>query len=227
MLAASATARAQVPVVAGGVRADGIAALVGGMAPGRGVDVIYESDVELRARIRLAGQSGPLPVGPIAPDVLRTTLDALLGEALIAREAERVRVVLPTRAEVAAERAEIARTVGGAARLRELLDVMGASSAEIDGMAHRRALVSAFLRANLEGTTTVTDAEVERVYASGHHPFVGQPLAEVRESLRAYVAHQALEQTVARWVQVLRARTPVRILAAFGAPAPGGPAPHS
>lgn len=89
----ASTSRADAPVVAGGVRADGIAAVIGGSAPGPSVDVILRSDVELRARIALSGQSEratgfePLPL-----PLLRAALDQLVGEALIAREAERVRV---------------------------------------------------------------------------------------------------------------------------------------
>jgi hypothetical protein len=37
----------------------------------------------------------------------------------------------------------------------------------------------------------------------------------VRELLRARLAREALTRNIERWVRVLRARTPVRILASF------------
>jgi len=202
------------------LRVDGIAALVGGAAPGRGVTTILRSDVELRARIALAGEAPdqPLPIGPLPGSLLRASLDEVIGEILIAREAERVRVALPAGARVARERARLAESAGGAERLRDLLRALGASPDEIETIARRRALVTTFLEANLEGTTVVTDAVVEQTYAAGGHPFEDQPLDQVLEQLRAYLARQAIDHAVGRWVTVLRERTPLRILTSFGEP---------
>ena len=58
----------------------------------------------------------------------------------------------------------------------------------------------------------ITDAEVDRAYAEGGHPYASQPLPEVRNELRAWLARRALHAAVARWVGVLRGRTTVRIL---------------
>jgi hypothetical protein len=79
--------------------------------------------------------------------------------------------------------------------------------------------VDAFLRANLEGGTVVSDSQVEERHASGEHPFADRPLEEVREPLRAWLAQSALERDVARWIEVLRSRTAVRIVVRF-APEP-------
>lgn len=193
---------------------DGIAALVGGATPGPSVDVILRSDAELRARIHLAGQrpTDPITIAPLPPALVRAALDEIVGELLIAREAARVRVRAPTPSDLARERQRLADECGGAPRLAEVLRVVGARAAEVDVVAQRRALVGAFLVANLEGTAQITDAEVERAYAEPDHPFVGQPLADVREELRAWLARRALQTAVARWVALLRARTTVRVL---------------
>lgn len=215
----SSTALAQIAPVPGGIRADGLAAIVGGSAPGPDSEVILQSDVELRARIHLAGQgSGSLPTGPVSDGLLRATLEELVGEVLIAREAQRVRIAEAEDAEVAEQMGRFERQAGGAQRLARLLRVLGASRAEMVAMARRRATVQAFLRANLEGTTVVTDAELEGIYEAGGHPFVGKPLEEVADGLRAWVARQALQRAVQRWVSVLRSRTQVRILAPYGEP---------
>jgi hypothetical protein len=63
--------------------------------------------------------------------------------------------------------------------------------------------------------TVITDAEVERVYESGEHPFGDQPLTEVTAQLRALIARQAVDRAVRRWVSVLRARTAVTVLVEY------------
>lgn len=216
-LAPAFTAAAQAPVVAGGVRADGIAAVVGGTAPARGVDVVLHSDVELRARIRLSGEAEGQPATVRLTEAQRRgALDEIVGEVLIAREADRIQVTEPGQEDVRAQRAKIAEMAGGPERLDRLLRAIGATKQEIDKIAERRALVNAFLRANLEGSTVVTDGEVERAYETGQHPFVDQPLEEAREPLRAWIARRALDRAVGRWVGVLRARTELRVMARYG-----------
>jgi hypothetical protein len=69
------------------------------------------------------------------------------------------------------------------------------------------------LRANLEGSTVVSDAQLARVYESGEHPFGDRPLPEVREPLRAWIAQAVLRRDVRRWIEVLRRRTAVRVVA--------------
>lgn len=207
---------ADAPVVPGGVRVDGVAAVVGGTAPAAGVEVILRSDVELRARIAVSGRTERASLGaPLPPALLAATLDQIIGEALIAREAERVRVSSPNDADVERERQRLEDEAGGAARLRVLLARLGAGGAEVQAMARRRALVTAFLQANLEGTTVVTDAQVERAYEEGQHPFTDRPLEEVRGELQAWLSRRALDRAVRRWVSVLRARTPVRMMVQY------------
>lgn len=197
-------------------RVEGVAALVGGTAPGSGVDVILLSDVTLRARMRLAGQTvGELPVGSMPDSLLRATLDELIGEHLIAREARRVQVANPSSRDVARERARLEQIAGGAERLRRLLDVVGAGTEEIETSARRRAIVTRFLQTNLEGTAEVTDAEVQRVFDSGEHPFIGQELEDARPALRVMLVRRALDSAVRRWVEVLRSRTSLRVVARF------------
>ncbi len=211
------TARADAPVVTGGTRADGIAALIGGATPGQGVELVMRSDVDLRARIALSGELGrPAATVPVPASLSAATLEQLIGEALIAREAERVRVEPPDESKLSVERARIEREAGGASNLSELLRRVGATRREVDEIARRRALVSEFLQVNLQGTAIVTDAEIERIYESGEHPFEGQPLAEVEGQLRALIARQAVDRAVRRWVSVLRARTEVVVLVEYG-----------
>jgi hypothetical protein len=170
------------------------------------------SDVELRAHLDL-GPSG-LTTTPTRA-LYAATLDEIIGELLIAREAARLSASEPSEADVRTQRDRLVATLGGESALSTLLARLGAEREEIDVIARRRAVVEAFLRANLAGTTTVSDARVEEVFASGDHPFAGMTLDQARESLRAWIAVRALDQDVARWVTVLRQRTTVRVLVAL------------
>lgn len=195
-------------------RVEGIAAVVGEI--GQAQTIILRSDVDLRARMRLAGRTdaGALPLGPIPLDLQVATLEELVGETLIAMEAARVQIGAPTERDIARERARLTTLAGGPARLQELLAALGADVAEVEASALRRASVAVFLVANLDASLP-SDAEVERVYEGGRHPFAGQPLDDVREALRAYLMQSKLETAVQRWVGTLRDRVTVRVHADF------------
>lgn len=142
-------------------RLDGVAALVGGIAAGPGVDVILRSDVELRAHLDGMRNGGELALGELPAASLAAALHALLGEHVIAREARRLQVVRASAADVADEKARMLAAAGGSERVDRLFAALGASLDELDAIASRRALVGAFLSANLEGAS-VTNGELER-----------------------------------------------------------------
>jgi len=198
------------------IRAEGIAAIVGAPTPRAGAQVLLLSDVELRARMRLAGQrQGPIVLAPLPGSLLAATLDELLGEALIAREAERVQLASPTDRDLREERRRLEALAGGEQRFGELRAALSVSDQEIDAIVRRRATVKVFLEANLQGAATIDDATIDRVYESGEHPFQGQSLEDIREPMRVWLARRALDRSVRRWVEVLRARTVVRVLAPY------------
>ncbi len=213
LLALARPVEAQAPSRAAPVRVEGVAALVGGSTPGPGTVAILRSDVTLRARIALASATERAASGPLPEPLLAAALDELIGEVLIAREADRLRAAQPSAEELARERARLEEQAGGAERLSAILAAASADAPELEAIARRRAYVAAFLHANLEGGTAVSDAQLARVYESGEHPFAGRPLEEVAEPLRALIAQTTLRRDVRRWIEVLRRRTPVRVIA--------------
>jgi len=198
-------------------RVEGIAAFVGGTAPGNDTVAILRSDVTLHARLALAQETARLPTGPLPAPLLAAALDEIIGEVLIAREADRLRAARPTDARIEEERARIEARVGGPERLAAILRGVGATPEEVEAIARRRAYVDAFLRANLEGSTVISDGQVERVYETGEHPFARRPLEDVRDVLRAWIAAQVLQRDVRRWIEVLRSRSTVRVIAEWRA----------
>jgi hypothetical protein len=206
------SARAQLPIA---TRVDGVAAAIGGTA-GESADVILQSDVELRARLLLLGRDESSALRLELPSgLLSAALRELIGEKLIAREAERVQITRPTAAMVTQEKSRLIATSGGPERVQRLLAKIGASAAELDITAQRRALVGAFLRANLEGTTLITDREIDAQIARDRTHYAGLNPATVRAQVGAALARATLARNIERWVRVLRARVPVRIYAAF------------
>jgi hypothetical protein len=198
------------------VRVDGVAVLVGGNGPGEGVDVILRSDVELRARLALLSDDADRALrAALPPALLSATLSELIGEVLIAREAERVQIASPAAADVQREKQRLIVSAGGLAHVEALLHELGASQAELDAVAKRRAVAAAFLSANLEGAMLVTDNEVELRYQAEAASFAGLDPAKARELIRASLRSEALNHNIERWVRVLQARTPLRIFAKF------------
>lgn len=194
---------------------DAVVAVVGGAAPAPGVDTVVLSDVEFRARHRRlqrldVGDVRAVLAAAIDADERRAALDAIVGEVLIAREAERVRIAPASAADVARERARIVESAGGAERIGTLLVAPFGSEEELDGWARRRATVGQFLRANLEGASAVTERDVADAHAAGGHPFEGRPLEDIAPLLRAWLTQRAVERATSRWVATLRARTVVR-----------------
>lgn len=179
--------------------------------------MILRSDVDLRARMRLAGKTQALALGPLPEALLAATLDEIIGEMLVSREADRLRAPDPPESAVRLERRRLERQSGGAARLARLVRALDADPNEVDEQARRRAYVAAFLQANLEQNVVVTEAQIDAAYEAGEHPFVGRPLSEVREVMRVWLSRRALERDMARWIEVLRARSSVHILASWRA----------
>ena len=90
----------------------------------------------------------------------------------------------PTALEMTIVMRRLDEQAGGAETFTALCRALGVGSDELAQIARRRALVDAFLRANLEGSGTVSDAEIERVYAEGEHPFKEMTLDAAREAFQ-------------------------------------------
>ena len=139
---------------------------------------------------------------------------------LIAREADRVQLATADESDIQRERRRLHQLAGGQARMERLMAALSVEPQEIEAIVRRRALMASFLEANLEGSQTVSEAEVERVFESGEHPFLGRSLDEVREPMRVWLGRQALTAAVRRWVTVLRGRVTVKWLAPYPANTP-------
>jgi hypothetical protein len=200
----------------GAQRLDGLAAVVGGLAPGPQVIAILQSDVERRARLALLRETDVrTALGPLPPALLAASLKELLGEALIAVESARLNMVEPSGAALAAQRAQLLGTSQRPSAARTLLEALGVNDRELAEWIERRAVVDAFLQANLEGTLEVSDAELERLFAAEAHPFRDQTFESASADFARWLSRHRLQQAVARWVTSLSQRIPHRVLVSF------------
>ena len=195
------------------VRVDGIAAVVGAGQPGARVDVILRSDIELLARIVWIGRtSGPPSLEPLPSTLLQATLDRVVGELLISREAERVGAATPGAGDIVRERERLEASAGGPLRLAALLRLLLVPPSEIDRIALRRWRVREFLTASREG----------RGEAAGRQPETGKAAVEpIARRAEGAPDDATLSRARAHWIKLLRARTRVRMLASYvSRPAP-------
>jgi len=193
---------------------DGIAAVVGGHALGPATIMLLQSSVELRARLALLnGGTLALALGELPRGVLSASLAELLGEALIALEARRLNLDPPDAEARARERQRLLEAAGPEAA--QLLRALGVTERELSVWAERRAVVSGFLAANLEGTLDVSNMELERLFRSEPHPYQGEPFEEARTRFGEWLGRERMQAAVRRWVDTLAQRTPHRVVTSY------------
>lgn len=198
------------------IRVDGVAAYVGGTSPGEGVRVLLRSDVELRARLSLLAAGDPEAATALLPaELLRATLNELLGESLISIEAIRLGLSDPSAREVQEQRRRLLGMGRSEAEFEQLLEALEVSNEEVEQIARQRAVVGAFLAVNLEGTIDVSESELVRAYETEDHPFQGLPYAEEKPRFVAWLNQKRLQEAVGRWILSLKERIPHRVIAKF------------
>lgn len=198
------------------VRVDGTVAVVT-TDDDRDPVLVLRSDLELRVRLRLAGEATIEEPERVTIDeaLLRDAFREAVSEALLYAEAQRVQVAPPSQPMLDAEWRRFFQSVGGASRLDRVRRALGADEAEISTLVEQRAWIGAFLEANLRGSDDVDAETVERVFASGEHPFTSLSLAEAREPLRVWIRSSRVELAVRAWVESLRSRARVVISPAW------------
>lgn len=199
------------------VRVDGTVAMVAPADQERAPTIVLVSDIELHARLRLAGESSiEAPErGPLDDLLFRDAFREVIAETLLYMEAQRVQVAPPTQAMIDAEWQRFLQSVGGATRLDRVRRSLGVPEEEISVLVEQRAWIAAFLEANLRGSDDVDAETVERVYASGEHPFTALSLEEARDPLRAWIRTSRVELAVRAWIDALRGRARVVISPAW------------
>ncbi len=190
---------------------DGIAARVALNQSDTQEYVILISDVELRVHME-SGQQHPgtgTGTGSSArPSRLtkKAMLTQMVGEALIDLEARRTRAPEPTERQKQAQKRRLEQRAGGPEAVQVMVQRLGVTPGELERLWLHAARVEAFLESNLEGSTSLSRAEVDRAFDRGEHPFVGQTLEQVRPDFERWLRQDMRTSVVRRWFEVLRSR---------------------
>lgn len=200
------------PVEARPVLLDRVVAVIEtGDAGARVSDVVTASEVEVAARLALVERRSA-GGGSVTEGLRRAVLEQLVAEVLVFREAERLALAETSPEDVRRGRAALAERVGGEDALARFAEDVDLAPSEIDLLVSRRAVVERFVQTNLRAGIEVSNEEIEREYAAGEHPFVGRPLADVRDALRAWMLETRFRAALDRWVRALRGRGRVRVI---------------
>jgi hypothetical protein len=186
---------------------DRVVAVVGARSPGPGVRLVLQSDVALRARLALLADGDPDALSRSLPESLQeAVLSQVLGELMLATEAERLSMAAPESAAVSVERGRLALSVGGERVLLAALEALDVPPEELGAIVLLRATVGGFLDANLE-RVSVSDADVAAALAEQPESERSEP-----EQIRAQLRQERVEGAVASWVTTLAQRVPHRVL---------------
>lgn len=186
---------------------DRVVAVVGGRSPGPGVRLVLHSDVDLRARLALLADGDPDALTRTLPNSLEAAvLSQILGELMLATEAERLSMAPPEPAALALERGRLALSVGGERALLAAIDALQVPPEELAAVVSLRATVGGFLDANLE-RISVSDADVTAALAELPEAERDDP-----EQVRARLRQERIEAAVASWVTTLAQRVTHRVL---------------
>lgn len=191
------------------VRVDGIAAIVGGTAPGPGDIVILHSDVDLEVFLARARSGVPLDASASA-DERESARERLIGRALLVHEAMRLRLDDVDASRLQVEWRRFFERHGGARSVEAVASRIGVAADELDPYVRADAIARGFALSGADQGGVVTDLEIEAAWEIGDHPFVGMDLDSVREPLRALLIERRVETESARWIERLRERVVVR-----------------
>ncbi len=191
---------------------------------------ILLSDLEIEARVALIQQGGlaAADAGALGHEVLARTLDHVINQRLVQREADRLQVL---RLEDAARRQayeDFVRQLGGEMPFQAFLARHGIGAQQIVAILEREQRVAQFLTNKVGLGARVAEADV-REYFDAHPERFGQSaFAAVRPAIAAMLTRERVRELTRQFLDDLRARAQLRILPPFlkedGAPQSGGAA---
>ena len=187
-----------------------VAVIETGEVGSRVSDVVTSSEIEVAARLALVERRAA--ERSVTEGLRRAVLDQLVAEVLVYREAERLALAEVSPDDFARGRDALAARLGGAEVLERFAADNHLPPAEVSRLVSRRVVVERFVQTNVRAGIEVSDEDVAREYARPDHPFVGHPLEDVRDALRAWLVETRFRAALDRWVRALRGRGHVRIL---------------
>lgn len=200
------------PAAAERTLVDGVAAVVGRR-------VITRTDVDTEGRVVLVNRAGMKGLEqPIDDAFRRSVLDYMVVQELLVQEAQRVHGVVIPESEVDKGLAAFKGRFGDDDAFRAFLGSVGADEEGVRTIVRRDLTVQALLSRVLVAKTPEDD-EIRR-WLEGSTPFLPGAAQETRvRAAKDAIVREQREQLFVAYVEELKGRTEVRVVAAFGEPA--------
>ena len=185
---------------------DRVMSVIEGKDSGKeGSTIILRSDLILAARvdaIRVFGKEGM--TSEITDEILSRVLREEEGSQIIYKEAMKYDVVAVREEDILRVRDELAARIGGPAELEKWLQAIGVSAETLRSYLHRQLVVEGFINFKKSEAAPLDDAELNRIYESGEHPYVDRPFDEIKEKLRSYEQARRTTAAIQAWKKELR-----------------------
>ena len=177
--------------------------------------VVTLFELRTEARLVLAERTRRLDAAALEPpaSLLQAVLRSVVEQLLIEAEASRLQTAPPSAEAIAGERRRLETRLGGPGGLERFAELASAPIDLLEAIVVRRATVERFVSGSVALAVRVTAEDVERAHATGDHPFGERPLEEVRDEIEAFLVARMQRQRLAAWVEELRRRSAVRVIA--------------
>ena len=129
----------------------------------------------------------------------KQTLEGMISEELIAKEAGRLGVTI-TQEEINKQEDEVLKSFGGKVNLDELLKFQGTTKAEFDSQIKLQLLVNRMM----EKDVTVTDEEIATYKETNKAIMVSSDEADLTEEARKTLIEQKVNEKIQPWFTELK-----------------------
>lgn len=188
---------------------------------------ILLSDLEIEARVALIQQGGTAAadVELLGHEVLARTLDHVINQRLVQREADRLQVL---RLEDEARRQayeDFVRRLGGEMSFQAFLARHEIGAPQIVSILERELRVTQFLANKVGLSARIAEADVREYFDAHPEHFQGSEFSAVKSAITAMLTRERVIALTRQFLDDLRARAELRILPPFavaGAPLGSG-----
>lgn len=177
---------------------------------------VLQSEFAMLLRVELVIHHAPDPLHiRVDSTTWQPVLEQLMGEILVAREAERSGMRDADLAEDRARlRAWMVARLGGDDGLRALLDATGNAPSEFDALVRRRALAARYLVARQPRLIEPSDTDLRDAFEAGRFRALyaaDATLATARDAIREELIRASLPQALRQYLRALGSRVRIRV----------------
>jgi len=174
------------------------------------------SELEFEARVALISQGGSEAVdAPLGIEVLRRTLDYVIGQRLAHAEADRLQVFAVTDDDVTKALKGFAQRFPNDLMFKAFLARQEATEEQLASLLRRDLRVARYLESRVRVAARVTEEEIRRFYTARPEEFAERGYVQVREGIKNHLTRQRIRELAARQLDELRGRADIRLLGPF------------